>query len=96
MGQLTEAPNPDGLHPVSISLAALASAKLPALETVDFWITQDIQQLAAHLTAFFLAWPSTRKLIVRVYGVSASHCLSTCLDILRAHQRHNIQLAVYS
>jgi hypothetical protein len=72
--------------------AALAAAHLPALETINLWSIQDAQQLAAHLVAFFLAWPSTRNLRVKVPEDVATQWLSTWSDILQAHQRHNIQL----
>jgi hypothetical protein len=72
--------------------ATLASSSFPALETLDLHRIKDVQQLAQHLVAFFLAWPSTHQLSVQVPGYVATQCLTTWSDILRAHQRHNIQL----
>jgi hypothetical protein len=76
--------------------AALASAHLPALATLDLRdiAAAHVHPVGAHLLAFLLAWPSTRKLKVRVQQNLASQWLSTWSDILRAHQRHNTQLVV--
>jgi hypothetical protein len=71
--------------------AALAS--LPALTTLSIK-TQDVQQLGAHLVAFFLGWPCTRLLKVGVKGEAASQWISTWSDILRTHNRLNIELVV--
>jgi hypothetical protein len=76
--------------------AALASAHLPALATLSLRgiAAAHVQPLGAHLLAFLLAWPATRKLTVRVQQNVGSQWLSTWSDILRAHQRHNTQLVV--
>jgi hypothetical protein len=69
--------------------AALASSPFTALGTLELY---GVQQLAAHLVAFFLAWPSDQKLRVKVPGHVARQWFTAWSDILRAHQRHNIQL----
>jgi hypothetical protein len=85
------------LNLITCSLSApawAALASLPALATLSISDIQDVQQLGAHLVAFFLAWPCTRQLRVKVKGEAASQWSSTWTDILRTHTRANIELVV--